>query len=186
MVNIKDVKASNLSFQHSPHNHDLVAVFVGATRGIGLGTVKQFVKYANRPTVYFIGSSQISLDALHADLTLLNPTAQYHPICKDVSLIKNVDDVCDLIKAEQVVIDILFMTVSITNFEKRNGTSISSCTKLTVRSRSLEISTLQQALYKWIWLWRVGFPSLAAQSQALNLKYPWFSWKLQNGNDPIL
>ncbi|OTA95223.1 hypothetical protein M434DRAFT_29090 [Hypoxylon sp. CO27-5] len=35
----------------------LVAAFVGATSGIGEASLEQFVKYARKPRVYFIGES---------------------------------------------------------------------------------------------------------------------------------
>jgi len=43
MVSLKDVRNANLAFKASKSRPNMVALFVGATSGIGLGTLKQFV-----------------------------------------------------------------------------------------------------------------------------------------------
>ncbi|KAK0387692.1 hypothetical protein NLU13_3937 [Sarocladium strictum] len=57
MVTLKHVQASNSRVAQSlPAG--LVAVFAGATSGIGELALKSFAKYTNRPKIYFIGRSQ--------------------------------------------------------------------------------------------------------------------------------
>jgi len=46
MVNIKDVRAANAAFKVSEARPNMVVLFVGATSGIGLGTLKQFVRHS--------------------------------------------------------------------------------------------------------------------------------------------
>ncbi len=56
MVALNIVEESNARIKHVPS--ELVAVFVGATNGVGETTVRQFAKYATRPRAYIIGRSK--------------------------------------------------------------------------------------------------------------------------------
>lgn len=56
MVSLDDVQFSNARIA-STLPPGLVAVFVGATNGIGETTLKQFAKHARQPRVYFVGRS---------------------------------------------------------------------------------------------------------------------------------
>jgi hypothetical protein len=56
MVSITDIRVSNESLKRG-HSR-LVAVFAGATAGIGLNSLKQLAKHANAPRVYMIGRSK--------------------------------------------------------------------------------------------------------------------------------
>ena len=84
-----------------PH---LVAVFVGATSGIGLRTLKALAKYALRHRVYLIGHSQATGDRIAAEYKELNPEGEFLFVKVDVSLIKNVDDVCADIKTKDLLV----------------------------------------------------------------------------------
>jgi len=93
MVALTDVISSNSRIASSlPPG--LVAVFVGASSGIGEGTLKQFAKYARQPHVYFVGRSQEAGDRIAAECKALNPEGEITFIKADVSLIRVVDDVC--------------------------------------------------------------------------------------------
>ena len=121
MVNIKDVRASNLTFKEAPFNNGLVAVFVGATSGIGMGTLKQFVKYANSPQVYILGRSERAAKGLLEELRTTNPNGNFDFIETEISLIKNVDIVCEKIKSKEKKVDLLFMTPGVLNLDSRKG-----------------------------------------------------------------
>ena len=121
MVNIKDVRKSNLAFKLSGHASGLVAVFVGATSGVGMGTLKQFAKYATAPKVYVIGRSKTGATPLLNDLKALNPEATFEFIETEISLIKNVDLACDEIKSKEKKVDILFMSPGYLSFDGRQG-----------------------------------------------------------------
>ncbi|TVY12515.1 Oxidoreductase andH, partial [Lachnellula arida] len=121
MVNIKDVRASNAAFKKS--NSGLVAVFVGATSGIGMGTLKQFAKHANSPTIYIVGRSQSAARALLDELSASNPDAVLNFIETEVSLMKNVDRACDEIKSKETKVDILFVSPGYLSFDGRNESS---------------------------------------------------------------
>ena len=107
MVSPTEVQSSN-SLIPSVLPPGLVAVFVGATSGIGETTLKQFAKYTHQPHVYFIGRSQEAGDRITAECKALNEEGEYVFIKADVSLIKVVDDICRDIKAKEQAINLLF------------------------------------------------------------------------------
>jgi hypothetical protein len=110
MVNIRHIRKSNLAFKLSDHVSSLVAVFVGATSGIGLGTLKQYAKYAQGGKAYIIGRSKSAAQPLLDELKESNPTGTFEFIETEISLIKNVDLACDQIKTKEKKVDILFMS----------------------------------------------------------------------------
>jgi len=110
MVLLKDVQASNSRIASSLIP-GLVAVFVGGTSGIGETTLKQFAKHAVKPRVYFIGRSQEAGDRIKAECKKLNSEGEFIFIKKEMSLLKNVDEVCEVIKSKEKSINILFLTM---------------------------------------------------------------------------
>lgn len=118
MVTLSQVQSSNSQISSTlPPN--LVAVFTGATSGIGEATLKQFAKYARRPRAYFIGRSQDAADRIAAECKALNPDGEFIFIKADVSLMRVVDDVCEEIKAKEKVIDILFLCAGAAVLDRR-------------------------------------------------------------------
>jgi NADP-dependent 3-hydroxy acid dehydrogenase YdfG len=109
MVSLKDVQLSNsrIAADLPPH---LVAVFVGATSGIGEASLKKFAKYANQPRIYFVGRSQESAGRISAECKTLNSKGEYIFIQADVSLIHTVDKVCEEIKSKEEAINLLFIS----------------------------------------------------------------------------
>jgi NADP-dependent 3-hydroxy acid dehydrogenase YdfG len=86
MVSIAEVQASNARISSSlPPG--LVAVFVGATNGIGETSLKQFAKHTRQPSVYFIGRSQEAGDRIAEECKDLNPDGIFTFIKADVSLV---------------------------------------------------------------------------------------------------
>ena len=109
MVSLTAVQSSNARITSSlPPG--LVAVFVGATNGIGETSLKQFAKHTRQPRVYFIGRSQEAGDRIAAECKALNADGQYTFIKADVSLLCVVDDVCKGIKSKEKAINLLFMS----------------------------------------------------------------------------
>lgn len=119
MVNIRDVRASNASFKQSKES--LVAVFVGATSGIGMGTLKQFAKNAYAPKVYVVGRSKSAAQPLLDEITNSNPQGIFVFLETEISLMKKVDEVCEEIKSRESKIDLLFVSPGYLSFEGRNG-----------------------------------------------------------------
>ena len=119
MVNITAVRASNASFKDSKES--LTALFVGATSGIGMGTLKQFAKHAYAPKVYIVGRSKNAASDLLDELTSSNPQATFVFLEAEISLMRKVDEVCEEIKTKEKKLDILFMSPGYLSFEGRNG-----------------------------------------------------------------
>lgn len=109
MVSLKDIRSSNATFKATSPN-SLTAVFVGATRGIGQATVKQFAKRANAPTIYLIGRSKAAAANQLEELHSLNPAATINFMDAQISLMKEVDKVCQEITAKEKRVDILCLS----------------------------------------------------------------------------
>lgn len=125
MVSIKDVRISNSNFKARPPG--LVALFVGGTSGIGKGTLKQLSKYANAPKVYIIGRSKSSATPLLNELQNLNPQGTFVFIETEISLIKNVDTVCQEIKEKEQKLDLIFLSPGYLSLEGRRGNTPTAC-----------------------------------------------------------
>ncbi|KAF5585686.1 hypothetical protein FPCIR_8261 [Fusarium pseudocircinatum] len=97
MVSLSQVQQTNASAA-SKLPAGLVAVFAGATAGIGETALKAFAKHTTRPKIYYIGRSQEAGDRLRNELKELNSKGEYVFIKKDMSLLKNVDEFCRDIK----------------------------------------------------------------------------------------
>lgn len=109
MVSLPDVQYSNTQIaNHLPPG--LVAVFVGATSGIGEAALKEFARSARSPRAYFIGRSQEAAARITAECRQLNPEGEFTFIKADISLIHNVDEVCRKIQSKEQAINILFLS----------------------------------------------------------------------------
>ncbi|OKL63756.1 hypothetical protein UA08_00734 [Talaromyces atroroseus] len=106
MVELEKVRSSNkqVSTVLPP---GLVAVYVGATSGIGELAMKALVKHSVQPRVYFVGRSQKAADRITSELKALNSAGEYIFIQADISLITGVDKVCQQIKARETAINLL-------------------------------------------------------------------------------
>ncbi|KAJ5196186.1 hypothetical protein N7449_006665 [Penicillium cf. viridicatum] len=109
MVSLPDVQSSNAQIANTlPPG--LVAVFVGATNGIGEAALKEFARSARSPRAYFIGRSQEAAARITAECRQLNPEGEFIFIKADVSLIRNVDAVCREIQSKEKSINLLFLS----------------------------------------------------------------------------
>lgn len=118
MVSLSQVQSSN-SLISSTLPPNLVAVFVGATSGIGEATLKQFAKRTVQPRVYFVGRSQDAGDRIAAECKALNPQGDFAFVKADVSLIRVVDEVCENIKNKEKAINILFLSAGLPTMDRR-------------------------------------------------------------------
>ena len=109
MVSLQKVQSSNARIA-TALPRGLVAVFVGATGGIGETSLKQFAKHASQPRIYFTGRSQESGERITSDCKALNPDGEYIFVKADTSLLHNVDEVCRDIEEKESVINLLFIT----------------------------------------------------------------------------
>ena len=110
MVSLKAMRASNERIA-SELPSGMVAVFFGATSGIGETTLKQFVKLAREPRIYFVGRRENEGNGIKTELEPLNPGGAYHYLKCDASVLKNVDQLCRDIKSKESAINLLFVTV---------------------------------------------------------------------------
>lgn len=88
----------------------LVAVFAGATSGIGSTALLAFAKHVSRPKIYFIGRSDAAAADLIRQMKESNPDGEYIFLKKDLSLLKNVDEVCKEITGKEKAINLLVMS----------------------------------------------------------------------------
>lgn len=109
MVALEHIRSSNSKIS-TTLRPGLVAVFAGATSGIGESALKQFAKNAIKPRIYFLGRSKQSGDRIRAELQKLNPEGEYIYISVDVSLLHSVDDVSRQIKEKESAINLLFLS----------------------------------------------------------------------------
>lgn len=119
MVSLKDIKKSNASLQQLPPG--IVAVFVGATSGIGLGTLEALAHHANAPRAYIITRSKEKFAHIIGKLKLVNPMGTFMSIEGQFSAIKDVDAICEEIKKFETHVDILCMSPGYVGQNKRRG-----------------------------------------------------------------
>ncbi|SCV46054.1 uncharacterized protein FFB14_09011 [Fusarium fujikuroi] len=130
MVSLSQAQQTNASAA-SKLPAGLIAVFAGATAGIGETALKAFAKYTTQPKIYYIGRSQEAGDRLQIELKELNPEGEYVFIKKDMSLLKNVDEVCRDIKSKETVLNVLFLNTE-EGLPLVTGLTIYSRNRLTV------------------------------------------------------
>ncbi|KAH7266046.1 hypothetical protein B0J15DRAFT_487700 [Fusarium solani] len=155
MVSLSEVEHSNSSAA-STLPSGLVAVFAGATAGIGEAALKAFAKHTVRPKIYFIGRSREAGDRLLKELKAINSDGVYEFVQADMSLLANVDKVCQDIKSKESVVNVLFMSQgtlkygvdTADGFPLITGLALYSRTRLTVNLLPLlkKASSLQRVV----------------------------------------
>jgi len=128
MVALSSIVSSN-SLISSTFPNGLVALFVGATNGIGEITLKKFAKYSIQPRAYFIGRSQDAGNRIVEECKALNPSGEFIFRQADVSLIQRVDEVCKEIKAKEKSLNLLFLSAGVPSMD-RSGMKSSKCSGL--------------------------------------------------------
>ncbi|KAM0189351.1 hypothetical protein ACHAPA_012161 [Fusarium lateritium] len=98
------------STESSQKKPGFIAVFVGATRGIGLATLKSLTQTLKKPRFYVIGRSQAKFEYELTALRECNPDAEIRFLEGKVSLLRDVDDVCDRILQTESHLDLLYMS----------------------------------------------------------------------------
>lgn len=110
MVALETIQKSN-DLISKTFSAGLVAVFVGATSGIGEYTLLEFARTApEHSRVYFVGRSKEAGSRIKVECEKLNSQGTFEFIASDISLLKNVDEVCQQIKGKERYINILFQT----------------------------------------------------------------------------
>jgi hypothetical protein len=147
MVSYTEVRAANAQLKSSLPSGP-VAVFVGGTSGIGAYTAQAFAKHTVSPQVYIIGRSQDSADRILADLTELNSSGTYAFIRADVSLIRNVDEVCQQINSKEESINFLCLSQGALVFDKKTSEGLNYAAALLYYSRTRFIQNLLPLLQR--------------------------------------
>lgn len=119
MVAITEVRSANASLRNKYES--LTAVFAGATAGIGLATLRAFAKHIRQPNAIIVGRSRSKFESELQNLRSINPKGQFTFLEADVSLIKNIDAVCERIKKEVSSIDLLFTSQGYISFAGREN-----------------------------------------------------------------
>jgi len=135
MVSITEVRASNASL--SNNTKAATAVFVGATSGIGLATLQAFAKHIPNPTALIIGRSESGFAPELASLHSLNPKGTFTFLEADVSLLANIDAVCErvntVLQGKGEKIDFLFLSQGYISFAGREPNADGLDTSISLR-----------------------------------------------------
>jgi NADP-dependent 3-hydroxy acid dehydrogenase YdfG len=100
MVSLPQVLTSNTRISTSlPRS--LVAVFAGATTGIGLATLKTFVTHAVAPRIYLLARNTDAAARVVEACHTLNPDAAIEVVKVDLSSIRETDAACAVIKEKE-------------------------------------------------------------------------------------
>jgi NAD(P)-dependent dehydrogenase (short-subunit alcohol dehydrogenase family) len=145
MVSLQTVQQSNARISSLPKG--LVALFIGATSGIGQSALQQFAHHVSSPHIYTVArpSAVTSHDNLLATLRQSSPAGTYNLITADISLISEIDKVVNNITQKETKLDILFMSAGFMAFEGRKDTIEGLDPSMTTRYYS-RLRAVQQLL----------------------------------------
>lgn len=124
MVTLDTVQQSNALLVSLPQAQGLVAVFIGATSGIGQSALEHFVKSTSASRIYSTARPQ-TLASHNEFLKRLNqssPTGTYTALIADASLVSDIDRAVDTILENETKVDLLFMSPGFFAFEGRVDT----------------------------------------------------------------
>ena len=115
MVRISQIKENNAQIDEK--SAPRVAVFVGGTSGIGKLTLNAITRLGTRFKAYVIGrqESEAAFKPFIEELHLANANASIIWVEGQISLLSEVQRVCDRIKRLEGSIDLLFMTAGYVN-----------------------------------------------------------------------
>ncbi|KAI0453593.1 putative short-chain dehydrogenases/reductase [Xylaria acuta] len=184
MVALSDIIASNECIP-SALPPGLVAVFVGGTSGVGEYTLKASARYARAPKVIVVGRSQEAADRILDECRRLNPDGHFEFIRADVSLLKNVDDVCRQIKEKLSVINVLFESQGSMAFQSETSEGLPVAFTLGTHSRQRFILNLLPLLQRATSLRRVVSVGAATCEGAIDVRnirgvgFPLMRWRNQ-------
>jgi NAD(P)-dependent dehydrogenase (short-subunit alcohol dehydrogenase family) len=124
MVSLRTVQQSNSHLATLPHLQGLVALFIGATSGIGQSALQNFAQHAISPHIYTVARPPTiaSHERLLESLRQSNPTGTYNLITADVSLVSEIEKIVDAITHKETKIDIIIMSAGFMAFEGRKDT----------------------------------------------------------------
>lgn len=144
MVSLKTVQHSNARMAIP---QGLVALFIGATSGIGQSALQQFAQHSSSPRIYTVArpATVISHETFLESLRQDSPAGIYNLITADVSLVSEIDKVANAIRQKETKLDILFLSAGFMAFEGRKDTREGLDPSMTTRYYS-RIRAIQQLL----------------------------------------
>lgn len=119
MVSYRAARSANAALKNQ--HQSMTAVFVGATSGIGLETLRLFAQDIPKPTAIIVGRNRSKFDLELQNLKTLNPNGEYRFIEGEVALLKNVDAICEEIKKQNPKIDLLYLSQGYLNIGARDN-----------------------------------------------------------------
>lgn len=89
-----------------------VAVFVGATSGLGEHTAYSFAKHTVKPTIYIVGRNTEAGNRVISQLKSINsdPESKYYFLKHDVTLISEADKLSETVKQNETHVNLLFLS----------------------------------------------------------------------------
>ncbi|PNP49289.1 hypothetical protein THARTR1_09957 [Trichoderma harzianum] len=124
MVALEVIQQSNKLLATLPQARGLVAVFIGATSGIGQSALEHFAKLTAAPRIY--SAARAKTAASHAEyletLRKANPEGTYTLLTADASLVSEIDSAVDQVLKSETKVDLLFMSPGFFAFEGRINT----------------------------------------------------------------
>lgn len=123
MVSAAVAKAANDNILPATLPADFTAVFIGATSGIGRSALEQLVTASRHQQlhIYVVARDATAAAQQIAGLRQINPSAVIELIEKDVSLVKSVDEVAEIVKKRESKVDLLFLSMGFIPFAGRKG-----------------------------------------------------------------
>ena len=141
MVELEEVQDSNAQItERFPPG--MVAVFAGATRGIGKATMLEFAKHMRQPRIYLLARSEDTTQPVLDELHEVNPDGEYYYVEADLSLINMVDAACRRVRENEKAINVLFMSQGTLDFTSRTKEGLRTMWALSYFSRMRLISNL--------------------------------------------
>ena len=95
---------------------------MGGTSGIGESTAREFIRHTFKPRVYLVGRNAEQAASLKTEFQQINPESSVQFIQNDVSILRNVDKVCDEIKSKEDKINLLVLSAGIMTAKGRDET----------------------------------------------------------------
>lgn len=128
------IRQKNAEYVKHAAAKDPVAVFVGATSGLGEYTAYAFAKYTRQPTIYIVGRNAEAGARVISKLKEINasPEAKFTFLQGDLTLVSEADKLADIIKQRESRINLLFLSPGVTSIGGRIETKEGIDTKLAI------------------------------------------------------
>lgn len=122
MVALSLVRESNFRLKSHQSGVNPVAVFVGATQGIGLRGLELYAAHTVAPKIYILGRNEAVGARIIEDLkTRHNKDGEYIFSHAEVSLLESVDKACEEVKRRENKLDLLVMSPGALSLRGREG-----------------------------------------------------------------